>query len=231
MSLFNEQDEDQIPDNAYEALVGADKKFKDNELLARGKIESDNFIKKLQAENSMLKTEVASAKKLEEFFNKVNQNQANTAVNNPPESQQNDNPDISAIVNAEIEKRLGAQRLAENINIVTNTLTERYGEAVTAEVAKKAVELGVTKAYLQELASKSPKVFLSLFPEGPARNTKDVFSAGPRTQVSSSPQFTNARNQAYYDDLRKKDRKTWDSMTTQRMADALALGEDFFTKN
>lgn len=229
MDLFTTQDEDQIPDNALEMLVGEGKKFKDNELLAKSKFESDNFVKKLQAENAMLRTELGSAKKLEELFSKVNQSQVNNDTNQSRENQQPETPDISAIVNAELEKRLASQRLADNLNTVNNELSNRFGDSANAEITKRAIELGVSKEYLRDLASKAPKVLLNLFPVITSK-TPDVFSAGPRTRLTEGQTQVTARNQQYYDDLRKKDRKQWDNTAMQRMNDALALGEAYFTK-
>lgn len=230
--VFSDQGDDQIPDNAYEVLVGDGKKFKDNDALAKSKLESDNFIKKLQAENAMLKTEVGAAKKLEDFFKEVNKPSANTEADKPQESQQV-NVDVEALVSQALEKRLAQQSAVDNLTNVTNTLSQRYGDQTAQAVAQKAAELGVTKEYLRDVAARTPKVFLKLFDDVKQQPQKDVFSAGPQSRVDVLKQpVGNVRNEAYWQALRVRDRKTYDSpaAANQRMNDALSMGESFFTK-
>ena len=229
--IFSElPEEDQIPENPLEALVGDDKKFKTPEQLARGKFESDRHIKKLESENAALRTKLDAAKQIEDFFKEVRDSNGNNQSREP--EAENKEVDIDALLERKLNEFRQRDSIEANKNLVANTLTEKYGDNAPNIVQSVARELDLPMSDLQALAVKNPKGFLKLVEKtAPVSNKQDVFSPGPQSRINSTATPVNhGRNKAFYDALKAKDKKTYDLPET-RIAmhkDALAMGDAFF---
>lgn len=230
--IFSElPEEDQIPDNPLEALVGEDKKFKTTDLLARGKFESDRHVRKLESENAALRTKLDAAKQIEDFFKEVQASKGNNQI--PEPDAENKEIDIDALLERKLSEFRQRDSIEANKNLVATTMTEKYGDNAGNIVNGVAKDLDIPMAELQTMAMKNPKGFLKLVERtAPVSNKQDTFSPGPQSRINTSSQFVNqGRNKAYYDALKVKDKKTYDSPETKiaMHQDALSMGAAFFS--
>jgi hypothetical protein len=134
--------------NYLEDLVGEDKKFKSVEDLAKGKAESDAFIRKLQEENEGMRQELKTRISLQEFMDKQEQMRKNEPANSVPENttsessaetkttnQSNFKPeDIEKLLEKKLAEREQQSNTQRNMAAVVNRLKEVWGPNYTAEL-------------------------------------------------------------------------------------------------
>jgi hypothetical protein len=229
--------------NYLEELVGDNKKFKTPEEFARGKYESDTYIRflekgrdELRDDYLKLKTEYDSRAKLEEIVTKLTTQQqlassehtlnAKEEVKQP----QYDPKEIESLVSSKIQEHELTRRQEDNFNVVRNKLQQRYGQNYKDAVKQQIDELGITESDLNEMARKQPKVLirtLGLDQEAP----KEDFQAPPRSQQRSDnfAPSTQKRTWAFYEKLRKEDSNLYYSPKTQVQMhqDHANLGKEF----
>jgi hypothetical protein len=171
---------------ALEQLVGEGKKFKTQEDLAVGKLESDKFISKLSDENKELKTLLTGmatdleALKQRNTFQARTSNDDDTSNNDPSQATDNAKPTkatVDGITPADVLK-LMEQREADkakraNMAQVDAALTKEFGAEAKNFVIQKAAELGLPQEYLITTAQASPSAFFNLvgFLPQESRNT------------------------------------------------------------
>lgn len=221
-------------------LVGDGKKFKDAEALARGKMESDNFITRLQKENAELrddlKTRVTMQAVLDKLGKPVVTPDPNDDGNNSHASERKDvlkPEDIEAMMAKTMERQRAVDSATANRKSANDALLALYGstEAAQAEVSRKSRELGLNTETVKKMAEEAPAAFVELFKkqERPAfvsppigmRNTPDAkFMPGSPQPMSK------------WADIRKADPVFYHSekAAIKRHNDALALGEAYFDK-
>lgn len=227
--------------SALEELVGDGKKFADNEALAKGKQESDNFIEQLKQEKQEAldalkdaQKDVGEGKTVAELLEAVRAAQkTDDDVNQPLSDEdfqekvrsivQGDSADTTRTANREIGNSLVLQKVDGNV------------EAAKTFVAERAKALGVTPAKLRELSEDSPELFAkameldtSTAPKGTAQlpnvNTNNL-------QPVVAEEVDGHKTKAFYDRQKKEMgvSKYLDDHALQNamMADAIALGERF----
>jgi hypothetical protein len=227
--------------SALEELVGDGKKFADHEALAKGKLESDNFIEQLKLEKQealdaleAAKKDVGEGKTVAELLEAVRAAQEPTDKDNQPLSDEDFQEKVRTIVQGEKD---GATRTSnrEKGNSLVLQKVDGNIEAAKTYVAERAQALGVTPAKLRELSEDSPELFAkameldtSTAPKGTAQlqnvNTNNL-------QPVVAEEVDGHKTKAFYD-RQKKDmgiRKYLDDHKLQNelMADAIALGERF----
>lgn len=217
-------------------LVGEGKKFKDAAALARGKMESDAFIAKLQNELSELRQEVVSRAKLEDIVAKLQE--APKQVEQPPLQEPKPQPagltdeDLRAFLNKELAEREAARRKEDNVSQTIQKLKESLGHNYVDALKAKAQELGVDTKWFNNLAAENPGVLLKLVgAEGtPAPKGNDLFAPPPQGHQTFKPSTTE-RTQSYYDKLKNEQPTVYWSRDTQvaMHKDAMRLGERFFS--
>ena len=134
----------------------------------------------LKAEREAREKEAAKVQALDETFKPAETKQEPAAQQVIDESQ------ISELVNQALETRTRAQKEADNVKQVVDTLTSRFGDAEATKkvVQQKAAELGVEPSWFMEQAKVSPTVALSLFgianqgASAPSKSTGTVNTAG-----------------------------------------------------
>jgi len=236
MSVF-ETDGDQSDQNALEALVGEDKKFKTVEDLAKGKLESDNYIEQLKAQIAERDAQLASAATVDEVLARIQEKQLQP--NNPPvvEANQPAKPAITEDILVEKVKAVLAENdqnklIQHNVEEVTARLIEAYGseDAANQYVRQRAQELGVSVAFLQEVAAKSPKAFFETVrveaPKAPPRPTQgDVNPAALKVNTPGLKPNTYA----WYQELRRTNPAAYyDQRTQMQMHEDAIKNRDAF---
>lgn len=222
----------------YIELVGEGKKFRDNQSLARGKYESDLYVKTLeqkldqmQSDYTKLDTDYKATKKLEELIPEY----ISKSSNKEPIVNDRDNSitpqQIESLVSSKMQEYESSKRQQENFNLVQEKLRERYGNNYKTVLREQIEDLGLTEDYVNSLAKTSPKAFIkTLGLDQPVKT--DNFQAPPRSQQRSDnfkPTAGEVRDWNWYETLRKKNPDLWKSkeMTVQRHKDYMELGERF----
>ena len=215
--------------------------WKDPEVLAKGKLESDRYISELEAQLNQLredlKKEDYAEKILQEIRNKatdtntVNQSLPNndtvgTAQDDTPQSSLSEE-DLKSLVEKTLTEREMQSTVAQNLKVVDEELVKQYGTEAQKTVAKKAEELGISLDRMKEIASESPTAFFALIGEG-KKNFNPMVNSSVRTEgVNLQP--STERDWNYYQKLRRENRDLYYTPKVQQqlMQDKLRLGEKF----
>lgn len=234
--------------NPLEELVGEGKKFKTPEDLARGKLESDQFIERLKGELAGLRSELNTRQTLEQLMDKMAAGSGST-TDNSNQMANNQTPtngdgtksftedDVMRIVESKLSEAEKIRVQNNNLSLVRNALSERYGNDYVSKLKESAQHLGVDENFLQDMAKNQPKAFLKLIDsEAAGGNTNAASSnnslfAPPTGQNLRSEFKPNAgRTKGYYDQLKAKSPSEYWSPAIQNQMhkDALSLGEKFF---
>ena len=230
--------------NYLQDLVGEGKKFRSPEELARGKAESDLYIKhlergrdELREDYLKLREESVARQKLEELIgqleSKTQQPTSSAETQKPDEKNiqpQWDSKQIESLVSSKIQEHELTRKQEQNFNQVRSKLQERFGNNYQSVLKTQIDSLGLTEDFVNDLARKHPTVlFKTLGLDTPVQ--RENFQTPPRSDQSSSsfsPQ-TSKRTWNYYQNMKKAEPKVyWDPKTqVQMMHDSVALGEDF----
>lgn len=147
----------------FDSLVGDGRKFDGKEALAKGKIESDQFIDQLQSELKGLRTELDTRATAEETVEKLLKEREPTPANEgvtTPSPQPMSEKDIAELVKQTIETTRTAETEQSNIAKADKVMEVKFGEKRAEWLAGEATKLGVTVAFLQNIAAASPDLFL-----------------------------------------------------------------------
>ena len=115
------------------------------------------------------------------------------------------------------------------------TLTQAYGPDYVNKLKQEAASLGVTEAFLSNLAATQPKALYKLLGMGSEqRQAQPDLFVPPSSSMqarAASPGVTGERTKAFYDKLKRENpREYWAPKTQNAMhQDAQRLGERFFT--
>lgn len=229
------------PENFLSELVGEEKKFKSPEDLARGKWESDKYIKVLETRLDEMRNDFLAVKKdsetkanLEALIDRLESNKTNTTQQTQANVEQRpviDPSELRSLVSAEMQLQTVAQQQQKNFDLVRSKLQERYGENFNSSVKQQIDTLGITQARLDEMARTEPMVLIkALGLDGPAQ------SRGYEPPVRSSQRSDNfaptanaKRTWSYYQKLKQTDPKSYyDPKTNVAMHnDMMTLGKEF----
>lgn len=223
-----------------EQLVGEDKKFKSQEDLAKGKIESDRYISELSQQLEESREELKKRTTLEEFITKMDERKIvppNTPEAPPREEpgQQNDSPfDTEEKLNELLNKRLNdmqKQGVAKNnLDTALSKMDEMWGVDAQLELHKKAKEIGISTADLKKYAEDQPSVFYSLIGATPTQSLKPTQQhMNPSIDTQKLPSGDdNAKNYAYYEKIRKENPDEYRRLSVEMHKEAMGQGEDFY---
>ena len=214
--------------------------WKDPEVLAKGKIEADGYIKELEGQLSNMREDLSKqdyAKDLlEQLQNKAADpiNAKNAMPNNDTggTSEGNTNPnlseeDLKSLVERTLTERDKDSVVKQNLNLVNEEMEKSYGTDASAKIQDKAKELGLTIERMQEIAAESPTAFFTLIGE-PKKNFKPMVEGSVRTE-GVNMQASNERDWSYYQNLRRDNRSLYYSPKIQRqlIEDKNRLGGKF----
>jgi len=208
-SMTNDESTKTTDVSPIEMLVGENKKFKDAEALAKGKLEADTFIEQLKGENAELRKELMSRPTSEDVL-KLLREQTKPADS----SRENTTPVLdedtlsklveSKLTSFEVKKKFDANELEADAK-----MKETYGDKAVEVLKSKAQELGVTVKYLHDTARSSPSAFFKLLGLNETKKyegTKfEVSTKNTASEGFTSNASVKYGTKAYWTELRKKE--------------------------
>lgn len=231
--------------NWYEELVGEGKKFRSNEDLAKGKAESDRYVKTLEQQKDeirnmylSLKEQVDGRAKLEDLIDRIEKGKtSNSDDSTTPEDREKtptfDMSQIKSMIAQELQETDVKKREAENYAKVQKTLKDKFGSRVNEVLKEKMDTLMIDDAYMLSTAKRSPQAFYSLMGINEEAVPNSMFQAPPRTTVrpvTFSQQTDGARPLSYYQKMQETNPRAYldPKIQVQMDKDSQALGTAFF---
>lgn len=216
-----------------EALVKIKgEKFKDPEVLAKSKLEADNYIEELKAKlkaqedfdrekeylEGLKKTILDKATGVSQSKEKETPEVLNGQTALKPE-------DVESLIEQTLTKKAVKDRAKQNLEAVEKALEEELGTEAAKVVEEKAASLGMTKDRLAEIAAESPDAFFRLVDIPNKKGGKVVTST-----VNTQSMKGQVRDFKYYEALRKSNPKIANdpSYYSAMERDRFALGDRFF---
>ena len=215
--------------------------WKDPEVLAKGKLEADLYIKQLEEQTKTLREDLGkqeySKQLLEQLQAKATEStsvktEAPKDHNSGTHTDGNTQPkvgedDLKSLVSEQLTKLEKEKVTAANVTLVSQELEKTHGTEAAAFVAKKAQELGMSVARMQEIAAESPTAFFTLIGEA-KRELPNLTKGTIRTEGAS---LTNSsqRDWNYYQNLRRENKSLYFSPKVQQqmLEDRKKLGNNF----
>lgn len=231
------------PQESYVAkLVEAKgENWKDPEVLAKGKLESDNYIKELEGQLAQMREDLSKQDYTKELLDRLQDKAAEPTTAKTAMPNNNDTggtmeentisgpseDDLKSLVEKTLTEREQQNTVKQNLALVDQELEKSFGTEAKATVMKKAQELGISLERMQEIAAESPTAFFSLIGE-PKKTFNPMVQGSVRTE-GVNMQASTDRNWEYYQKLRRENRNLYYSPKIQRqlMEDKVRLGDKF----
>ena len=221
-TVFEERKE--TPKDLISELVGEGKKYKTTEDLARGRLEADIHIKRLEEEAKVLRDQVAAAKSVDDILAAI---QAKAASEGTPLEPKDEGVDTKVLPSAGLTAEQVAKIVAEqlkgsetakqkevNRQKSNDLMKQMFGDRAQEKFNSKATSPEL-RATLVQLAEVNPTDFISLFKE---QGTQSVVDSGSHLNVLNVPNTTGSAEQGtqlYYSEMRKKNPKQYYSPAVQ----------------
>jgi hypothetical protein len=213
--------------------------WKDPEVLAKGKLEADGYIKNLEDQLSQmredLKKQEYQAQILDQLQNKATESTAvkpEVSNNNGSTTEGNTNPtlseeDLKSLVEQTLNQREIDSTVSNNLKLVDEELEKSYGTEAQAKIQEKAQELGMSMERIKEIAAESPNAFFALIGE-PKKTFSPMVQGSVRTE-GVNMQASAERDWSYYQKLRRENRNLYytPKIQQQLMEDKSRLGSKF----
>jgi len=239
----NTQQETQPQESYLQKLVETrGENWKDPEVLAKGKVEADAYIKNLEDQLAQMRDDLGkqdyAAKLLQQLEGKAsaptNDKPLGSNNNNTGGTNTEDNTSLAvsedslkSLVEKTLTEREQQTTASQNIAAVDKALQESYGTEAASVVQKKSEELGIGLERMQQLASESPSAFFALIGEQ-QKSFKPMTQGSVRTEGLSN-QSSSDRDWSYYQKLRRENRNEYYSPKVQQqlIEDKMRLGDKF----
>lgn len=213
--------------------------WKDPEVLAKGKLEADGYIKNLEAQLEEMREDLKKSQYQKEVFEQLQSKATDSTTVNSEVSQDKssiNSQNTTAPINEEDLKSLVEQTLTQreqesiikrNLAQVDAELEKSFGTEAKAEIEKKAFELGMSLERMRDIAAESPSAFFALIGE-PKKTFSPITQGSVRTE-GVSMQTSTERDWSYYQKLRRENRNMYYSAKTQQQMfeDKARLGDKF----
>lgn len=234
------QTETQPQESFLQKLVEAKgDNWKDPEVLAKGKLEADGYIKNLEDQIAQMREDMKKqdyqAQILEQLQNKAAETttaQTATPNNNGSTETQNTTAslsenDLESLVEKTLVKREQDSVIKQNLSQVDQELVNSFGTEAEATVRKKAEELGMSLSRLRDIAAESPTAFFSLIGQ-PQKTFNPMVQGSVRTE-GVNMQASNTRDWNYYQKLRRENPNQYYSPKVQQqlIQDRMNMGDKF----
>lgn len=204
-------------------------KTKPVEELAKGKAHADQFIEFLKEQNAQLKEELDKAVPAEKVLEEIKTKQSEVSEENTNSGL---NPeDIDSLLEQKLEHREAQKSAEANILAVDAKVREVYGDKAQDFIDAKARELGFSKEDLGAMAAKSPQAFFNLVGmNAQSKGTASVVESTVNTETMSQTTGVREGTKAWYDQIRKQDKKKFYSPEVQQklFRDRERLGDAFY---
>lgn len=223
-------------------LVGENKKFKSTTDLAKGKAQSDNYIKILEARMDAMREdylkvreENVAGEKLQDRIAKLEQLEQQLASrNNTPQSNEvQPKPELDLTqLESILDQREQSKQQIENAKRVMSKLEERFGESYKTVLRQEATKLGMSDEDVNSMAKNNPTLFEHTFGLDTQPKVQQ-FQTPPRSQVRQdnfAPSSGAKRTMTYYNELRKSNPLAWydPKIAVQMDKDSQLLGAAFY---
>ena len=213
--------------------------WKDPEVLAKGKLEADGYIKNLEDQLGQmredLKKQEYQAQILDHLQNKATESTAvkpEVSNNNDSTTEGNTKPtlseeDLKSLVEQTLNQREIDSTVSNNLKLVDEELEKSYGTEAQAKIQEKAQELGMSMERIKEIAAESPNAFFALIGE-PKKTFSPMVQGSVRTE-GVNMQASAERDWSYYQKLRRENRNLYytPKIQQQLMEDKSRLGSKF----
>jgi hypothetical protein len=207
-------------ENVVDALVGENKKFRDLEALAKGKLEADKTIEARERELSELRAELAKRIDAETELRTIREEMSR--LREAPNPKENTTPALDAatvqkLVLDTITAQEQSRTRTQNVSQAQSDMVKYFGTLEKAQEAirSRATELGMSLDSLKDIAEKSPTAFDRLI-------VGDVKPPVSSTPLQSTVRVDAARTgtfktgtKAYFDNLRLTNPKEYFKPSTQ----------------
>lgn len=227
MDLF----EDNTPDVKFEDLVGDGKKFRDNDAVAKKIVHADKHIENLEKELSELRADLQTRTTVEAMLNSI-QKPTQPSTSEIPDTNRQE-PGSPVNIAEEVQKLLRVEkdkdRREANVNVTREGLKERFGPDYNQKLTEIASALEVSKEFLTSMAQSSPSGFLKLV-DSVAKPDNNRPATPPVGVAPRQTQNQNAKNAAYYRELRRTDPNEYFSRRVQNEMhkEAIRQGTGFY---
>ena len=212
--------------------------WKDPEVLAKGKLEADGYIKNLEDQLSQMREDLKKQEYKNEVLDQLQSKAAETtaASNGEPNNSSTEEQNTTANLSEEDLKSLVEQTLSQreknaliqsNLELVDKELEGSFGTEAKAQIEKKAAELGMSIDRLRDIAAESPNAFFALIGE-PKKVNNPLVTGSVRTE-GVNMQASAERDWNYYQKLRRENRNLYYTPKVQQqlMDDKARLGDKF----
>lgn len=236
-SLLSADQTDEIDPtkNYYDELVGPDKKFKDNEALAKKAVYADQHISRVEKENAELQQaylrvmeESNTKAKLAELIDQYDKRQQQMSITQPEEKTEQkpyDPTEIESLVSRKLQEHEMSRKQQDNYNKVKDRLIERFGPQYQTKVKQQIESLGINETLFNDMARNHPQlVYKTLDLDQPVRQEVTIPRNSPGYQTQTPDK---KRTWSYYKPLFKKN-PTDRNLLIQMDKDSQELGDAFF---
>jgi hypothetical protein len=241
--IFEEDDLPQEPENYYNELVGENRKFKDQEALAKGKWYADRALStkerqfdELSSDYLRLKADYDARAKLEELLKDRLQQPQERDETPQNANQPGYNPDdLKKLMKQELTSYEREKRYEENVKKSKEIARESLGTNWSSTLKSKMDDLDITEEETYSLMERNPKVFASTF--GLQTKPGQPSFQSPPTSNQRSDVFKPSVNKAaagrtwsYYQKLKEeKGLQEWldPKIQAQMYKDSQELGDAF----
>lgn len=217
-------------------------KWKDPEVIAKGKLEADAYIETLESQLRQMREDIGKQDYTEKLLQQLQQKapkstDGNTVAPNTNNvsgtnadgntSQSVSEDDLKSLVEKTLTEREAQATVSQNLSVVEAHLKESYGTEANAVVKKKAEELGMSLSRMEELAKESPTAFFALL--GDAKKPVKPMTHGSIRTEGVANKNTGERDWGYYQQLRRENKALYYSAQTQRQMyeDKKRMGDKF----
>jgi hypothetical protein len=213
--------------------------WKDPEVLAKGKLEADGYIKTLEEQLATMREDMKKqdyqSQILEQLQNKAAETTtAQTAMPNNNGSTETQNTtaslsenDLESLVEKTLVKREQDSVIKQNLTQVDQELEKSFGTEAAVTVQEKAKELGMSMERLRDIAAESPSAFFTLIGQ-PQKTFSPMVQGSVRTE-GVNMQASNTRDWQYYQKLRRENPNQYYSPKVQQqmIQDRMNMGDKF----
>ena len=213
--------------------------WKDPEVLAKGKLEADGYIKTLEEQLAQMREDMKKqdyqAQILEQLQNKATEpttvdpatpnNIGSTDAQNTTASLSEN--DLESLVEKTLMKREKDSVIKQNLAQVDQELVNSFGTEASAKVQEKAQELGMSMERLRDIAAESPTAFFALIGR-PQQTFSPMVQGSVRTE-GVNMQASATRDWNYYQKLRRENPNQYYSPKVQQqlIQDKMKMGDKF----
>lgn len=204
--------------------------------VAKGKVEADLYVRRLETEQKQLRDELQARIKMEEFLDKMNSSNVTTSkspesnVDNQSQEQgETTNLDIEKLLDQKLTERDRISQATRNLELVKQELKKSYGDNYVNKLKDTSQKTGVGEKFLNELAAQNPKAFLHFV--GIEQKQDSGFFVPPQGETFK-PNLGSSKNFKFYEDLRKTNpTQYWKPQTQNEMYKELSSqGDENFYK-